>query len=118
MMSEAEIPAGVSPEELAEAVRILKEDNGVKAIRGLQTRLDEIETKRSERDARDDERWEKLQAGGKTPETPPESVGNPGSPPAGGDGNTIVPPPVKTEEPEKEEKPGRKRWWENGNYSS
>lgn len=116
-MTVPEIPAGVSPEELAEAVRILKEDNGVKAIRELQTRLDEIETKRSERDARDDERWEKLQTGGKTPETPAEPIGNPGSPPAGGDGNTIVPPPVKTEEPKREEKT-RKRWYENGNYSA
>lgn len=116
-MTVPEIPVGVSPEELAEAVRILKEDNGVKAIRGLQTRLDEIETKRSERDARDDERWEKLQAGGTTPETPAEPVGNPGGTPPVGDGTTIVPPPVKTEEPA-EEKKTRKRWYENGNYSA
>ena len=114
----------ITKEELAEAVRILKEDLSKSEIRQLNKRLDDMETSRSERAAKDDERWEKLEkryaseegGEGKSGENPEEGGGDKGSgepvipPVAGG------PPPVVEPEPVVEKK-GRRAWWERELYS-
>jgi len=115
-------------EEMQEALRILKEDGQIGAYnrmtesnQKLVQRLDEIETKNSERDAQWEERFK---SAGKGEETPPADGGTPGSGDGGGQtggdpgapGGVPTPPPVNEPVPPEEKPAGRKRWYESDVY--
>jgi len=123
-------------EEMQEALRILKEDGQIGAYnrmtesnKALVERLDQIETRNSERDAQWEERFKNA---GKSQEGPENSGGTPGSgdgggapggdpgaggAPAGGEPGGV--PPVKKEEtpPPGEGRPRRKAWYESEVYT-
>lgn len=124
-------------EEMKEVVRILREDGQIGAYnkmsesnRALVERLDQMETKNSERDARWEEKFGKAGGdgdagtGGTGPEGTENGGGSQGGNPGGDQGapgsdGVPTPPPVKQDEPPAgdEGKPKRKRWYESDVYS-
>lgn len=104
-------------DEMREAMRILKEDMTQREFAELRTRLDQMEDKRSERDAEWAEKFQKMEGSGEKAEEKPEEKA--GEKVKGGDGQNGVPtPPPVVEPPAEPVKEGKKRWYERGNYAS
>ena len=127
-MSTPTRPEGMSDEMWA-AVQIVMEDEGIKSYKEMTAahqaaieRMDQMETKWSERDAAWEAKYGKTDDGtsGATNQPTGESVGGGtgGTPPMDSDAPT--PPPVvepSTDEPKGSGRGGRKRWYEHEGYA-